>query len=277
MNIVVEYRNGKPMVKTLETLCSALEENKQDENLKIMDFFKSIDEEILSKHPDVTAGGLSSCHGYWYEAIISLIAWNHFATNQTSNLVIPLPNISQFDISTLYEEELSSYLSELKSKVMEITGVSLISSNPDFVIISRNAVESAKLKIRPLTATPENFKKIQDYHKGLVGCCGFDEIIGYLSVKTSLRSDRRLQICHEGSLFKSMYSHLKTRSWDINAKGIFYYAAATSLNESDIKALRTVATHSLSNVHEIPQSAVDAAYKADTLTSIYRMIDHISA
>ncbi|WP_373695840.1 Cfr10I/Bse634I family restriction endonuclease [Brunnivagina elsteri] len=39
-----------------------------------------------------------------------------------------------------------------------------------------------------------------------MGKCNLKDIIGYASIKTSLRPDRRLQIPHEGSLMKAIYA-----------------------------------------------------------------------
>lgn len=73
----------------------------------------------------------------------------------------------------------------------------------------------------------ETLDKIDNIYRDFIGYAELDDIAGYLSVKTSLRPDRRLQLAHEGSLMKAIYTHLQTRTWTINPKGVKYYGAAT--------------------------------------------------
>lgn len=97
---------------------------------------------------------------------------------------------------------------------------------------------------------------------------GLDDIAGYLSVKASLRPDRRLQLAHEGSLMKALYTHLQTRTWTINPRGIRYFAASKKISEADIKGLKTVATHSIIDVKSSPQSAVDELFQINTVNEL---------
>jgi len=52
---------------------------------------------------------------------------------------------------------------------------------------------------------------------------------------------------------KAIYTHLQTREWIINLKGLKYYAFSTKI--SDKNALKTVATHSITTVSSLPQAA----------------------
>ena len=65
---------------------------------------------------------------------------------------------------------------------------------------------------------------------------------------------------------KAIYAHLQTRDWIINPRGLRYYAVASALNLQDIKALRTVATHSITTVNEIPKAAVDDVFQINNET-----------
>src|SRR5690606_1570365 len=96
-----------------------------------------------------------------------------------------------------------------------------------------------------------------------------DDIRGYFSVKTTFRPDRRLQIPHEGSLMKAIHVHLQTRSWINDPKALKYYAAATKVNNSDREALKTVATHSITNVSSKPQAAVDDVFVIDSVEQLH--------
>ncbi|MCK4841419.1 MAG: Cfr10I/Bse634I family restriction endonuclease [Methylococcales bacterium] len=278
MKSVVEYKEGKPQIKRAETFCSLLGNQIPSKSVFFDALLKEMDQLIRKEHPKVTTGALSNCHGDLYEWLISVQANNYAVVNGSTKLLLQLPNISQFDVISLYSETLFNHIVDLRAKISSSSDVSLISSNPDFVIID---IADMELDIPNLEVideiTPEVITKLQDTYKLFRGQCSFENISGYLSVKTSLRPDRRLQISHEGSLMKALYVHLQNREWIINPVGIKYFAAATSISEADRKGLKTVATHSITNVQSIPEAAVDEVYLLNTVDDSIAVFNEILA
>ncbi len=206
--------------------------------------------------PNVSTQALSNCHGDWYEWLLAIYAWNISIQHNLQYTAVNLPNISQFDSSSLYQERLLGFVVDLRRKLQPLD-VSLITSNPDFVIVRSGLFEDRQL-IQNID--PESIDKVTSIYQSLVNKCDFNDIKGYMSAKYSLRPDRRLQIAHEGSLMKALYAHLQTRDWVLDARGISYFAVSTSISDADIEALKTIATHSITNVNERPKSAVDTLY-----------------
>ncbi|MCL4105581.1 UNVERIFIED_CONTAM: hypothetical protein GTU68_057456 [Idotea baltica] len=225
-----------------------------------------MDTQVKQVDPKITREALSNAHGDWYEWLLAISAWNTFVTNPQANLAIPLPNISRFDVAYLYNIELTELIEDLRNKVQSVAQVQLITSNPDFVIIQREVANQ-------MINNPQLIKQFDTSHieylnsiyKDFTNSCGFEQILGYVSVKTSFRPDRRLQIAHEGSLMKAIYIHLQTRKWVISPPGLKYYAIATKVGKSDRNALRTVATHSITTVSSLPQAAVDEVFAVNSL------------
>jgi hypothetical protein len=120
-------------------------------------------------------------------------------------------------------------------------------------------------------------KFLGNVYQQLSGMCSFDDIRGYTSVKTSLRPDRRLQICHEGSVMKALYRHIQTRLWRIDAPGVRYFGITQERNNPDLEALKTVATHSILDVAGNPESAVDNLFKANSGPELRQIFDEILA
>lgn len=246
-----------------------------DPDKSFKELLNYFDSEIKAFDKSVTSSALSNAHGDWYEWLLAITAWNYCIDNQTANLALLTPNISQFTIATLYEEKLYNLIVDLRKKVHLSSSVQLISSNPDFVIIDRSIVNKY-LKLERITTIDESvITLIDNAYSNFIGKCSFEDIIGYMSVKSSLRPDRRLQIPHEGSLMKALYTHLQTREWIINPKGIKYYAMSTVVKPADREALKTVATHSITTVHSIPQAAVDEVFQVDTTRQAQKAFEHI--
>jgi len=235
-----------------------------------------MDHIVRQDHPDVTSGALNNCHGDWYEYLIAMLAMNFSLVNQRNCLLLQLPNVSQFDVLSLYSEHLFSYINDLRTKVSSAADVKLISSNPDFVIIDTTDIDTTDFNMDPIqNITIDDISRVDRAHAFFEGKCSFESIIGYLAVKTSLRPDRRLQISHEGSLLKALYVHLQTREWKIDPVGLKYYAASILVGDADRSGLKTVATHSITNVQSTPIAAVDEVYELDSATDAIAMFEEI--
>lgn len=235
-------------------------------DLPIRDLLNRMDEEVKLFDPRITREALSNAHGDWYEWLLAIKAWNIFVRNPESDLAILLPNISRFDVAKLYHPELSAYIEDLRTKVQDVAKVQLITSNPDFVIIKRDLVNEVLNAPQLITHIDcQTLEDLNTTYKKFIEKCSFNQIKGYISVKTSFRPDRRLQISHEGSLMKAIYIHLQTRKWVISPPGLKYYAIATKVGPKDRNGLKTVATHSITTVSSTPQAAVDEVYAVNSL------------
>ena len=266
MSFIRKLKDGKSQVMKDIAFCTLLKGKLPLKGKSIIELISDFDKDVSTADITVTKDALNNVHGDWYEWLLAISAWNYCAANKKANLALLTPNISQFDIARLYNDKLYNLIQDLRDKVLKSSSVQLISSNPDFVIIDRKVVNATIKKIEPITKiTPQIISKIESTVREFMGKCDFDDIHGYVSVKTSFRPDRRLQIPHEGSLMKAIYTHLQTREWIINPKGLKYYAIATKVGGPDRAALKTVATHSITTVHNIPQAAVDEVFEVNSL------------
>jgi hypothetical protein len=230
--------------------------------------FEELDQAILAIEPTISREARSNAHGDWYEWLLAIEAWNLAAANATLNVPILLPNKMSLDLASLYVPNLSEKIYDLRKKVEDSSTVQLISSNPDFVILKRDLVERTIGPLVPIGNVSEvETDKLSQLYANFSGLCGFEDIVGYLSVKTSFRPDRRLQISHEGSLMKAIYVHLQTREWILNPPGLRYYAMATVVGNPDRASLRTVATHSITTVSSTPEPAVDDVFQVNDRAS----------
>lgn len=275
MPLTTSLPGGGRQVDKKGTFCTLLPALPSPEKA-ITSILREFDEGVTLEYPQVSSGALNNCHGDWYEWLIAMAAWNYSAVNPGSYLLLKMPNIRQFDCARLYDEDLFGCIVDLREKVERATSVQLISSNPDFVIIDPGLVPLRSGFLTPYSVnTPSNLEALDSAYNNFIGRCSFEAIIGYLSVKVSFRPDRRLQIPHEGSLMKALYTHLQTRKWIINPPGIKYYAVAATVGDPDRNALKTVATHSITTVSSIPQSAVDEVYQVNSINdalSVFRAI-----
>ncbi|MBL4743606.1 MAG: Cfr10I/Bse634I family restriction endonuclease [Cycloclasticus sp.] len=285
MSILYIKSNGNVGINKAKAFCKYSKYIFSQKGMLITSFLKQMDENILSLQknsstfcalPTVTTGALANSHGDWYEWLLAITALNHHLSNNTKHIALLLPNVTRFDVSSLYKPDIQNIILDLKEKVKESAEVQFVTSNPDFVIIDIQKTDVDIGFLQSIENTDENLvPKLESIYKHFINKCSFDDIVGYLSVKTSLRPDRRLQIAHEGSLMKAIYAHLQTRQWILTPKGLRYYAAATVIKDPDRNALRTVATHSIITVNTLPQAAVDEVFQVNCLNKANEMFSII--
>lgn len=268
--------NGHSQLDKRAAFCGALSGGLMSGDTLFTQFISDLDDLLRRENPKVTTGALSNAHGDWYEWLLAIAGWNHHLENQTKFVPLLLPNVSQFDVSALYVDELKKLIDDLRRKVELASSVNFTTSNPDFVLIDAAEFDLPKVHFETFEkVTLDSLRVLNGAYKDLIGMCDFGAIGGYISVKTSLRPDRRLQLAHEGSLMKALYVHMQTRQWIINPPGLKYYAVSTEVGPADEKALKTVATHSITAVHSAPEAAVDGVFKVNSLNEASALFGQI--
>ncbi|MFZ5208735.1 Cfr10I/Bse634I family restriction endonuclease [Enterobacter kobei] len=239
---------------------------------------KIINDEAFKRNGTINEGSFNKCNGDWYEWFIAIRAVEYFLENRTNCLLIKMPNASSFDVISIYKKFLSEYILDLREK-LKLNNVNLITSNPDFAVVKINALSPDILNILKEISfeniTLSTLIKVDNLYKFFQDYAELDDVTSFLSVKTTFRPDRRLQLAHEGSLMKALYTHLQTRTWSINPSGVKYYAATTKVGKADIEGLKTVATHSITDVKSLPQSAVDRIFKINSLQEVDQCLDYL--
>lgn len=209
-------------------------------------------------------GSFNNCRGRWYEWLLMIYMWNHFVRCGSTIRPLPLPNSNHFQFTKLYNDELYGYLSDLENKLFTNHQVRLVTSSPDYVLVDIDCLEEVDLNLKVMF-DPENFSDstkqyLDGLYKSFVGQCDLDDVRGFISIKTSVRSDRRFQWLHEGNLAKSLYQHLRTRRWDISAKGIKFYGFTSEMRDADRDALMTATTHTIASIGLKPERSVDKPF-----------------
>src|SRR5262249_46418910 len=129
----------------------------------------------------ISEASIKRVTGTWYEWFIAIAAWNYKIANKGVLVAARLPNIKQFDVLSLYEKDLYRYVKDLRTKVNKTAHVTLITSNPDFVLISPDTPDAPALPTIPINElTRENLELLKKIIGGYVGRCRFEDIKGYL-------------------------------------------------------------------------------------------------
>lgn len=258
-DIVTYDSNNKPVIKVAESFTSVITSVPERE----WDYKASlsrIQDAVIAENREIKSGAFSNVRGAWFEWMVSIDSYNHWVENDHNLLLLNLPNVRRFDSASLYLSGIYDFIKDLRHKLENSLDIQMITSNPDYVLIDTSRLSESFKREKVTMISKTSLEALDNHYKSIVNKCELDDIVGYFSLKTSFRPDRRLQIAHEGSLTKAIYVHLQTRSWLMNPRGIKYFGGALAMTEADVRGLKTVATHSITTVMSKPERAVDEAF-----------------
>lgn len=263
--------DGTVSINRIDSFVEALDGEQIENIANFEDFLLKIEDLVAREYPGVSRNALNNARGDWYESLIVLGANEYVRERESAFGLVRLPNINSFSCENLYGAEIAELIADLRNVLADEADVSLISSNPDFVVVDASLYECRDAS----AGTADDLEYLNEIYQSLAGECDFESIVGYCSVKSGLRPDRRLQIAHEGSLMKALYRHIQTRLWAISAPGIRYFGIAGKVKNADREALKTVATHSIVDVLGQPESAVDELFEVNSGQELIAALDVI--
>ena len=245
----------------------------------------------------------NNCHGRWSEALFALFAWNTIAdinckqTDNTRYVYLRLPNrkgaTSEWT-SLLLEEKCLASLNEFVLdnthpivKKSDHNQLVLIASNPDSIILKfdNDFINGLHLPLsvssKFTSFTKDDMEKLDNlytYFRNTV--LPSKNLVALLSLKSSLRGDRRYQFIREGDNAKSILMYLYTTKAD---KGLstaffsnrFYCFSFESATEDDMSVMDAAMSAYVSSPIIDPVWAVDKLFVCLTLSNVTSAIREI--
>ena len=227
------------------------------------------------KDPDwksPTGAAFNNCNGKWSEYIFAVYAWNALIARSQADetfdyIYVKLPNNKNDQtnwISLLADRqlaELKRFERDQNDPLVVGSGhgaLKLCSSNPDAVILKYPKGESPNIPLalnQPLTnislATMTNLDRLFAALRGKLDIQ--TNLVAFLSMKTSMRPDRRYQFVHEGDSVKAilMYlkndDHLRLNVEQSFLKGKFFGISLSQITQADKDAMDTAMTACISS------------------------------
>lgn len=214
----VQAQTFKNLLKSLDTQTKAIYE--EYENWRVVEE-NGVPRDVRPLRP-VSDDSLKNCHGRWTEALFHRIVWDALSEiNRSSSgdeyfVYVKLPERrnptnenprkknAKVWTSLLGKEPLDNI--ETRKKSLRAQNVKLESSNPDAVILR---LQKSKCRTewdpsKPYSAIKDKVEAVFSDCKGLVQTA--DQLVAFLSVKASTRSDRRYQFIVEGNSTKGLYA-----------------------------------------------------------------------
>ena len=250
-----------------------------------------------------TGSAHNNCHGRWSEALFAFFAWNTIAdinskqTDGTRYVYLRLPNrkgASSEWTSLLLEEKCLASLNDFVLdnthpivKKSDHNQLLLIASNPDSIILKfndefiRNLHLPLSVSTKFTSITKEGLEKLDTLYTFFRSTVlPSKNLVALLSLKASLRGDRRYQFIREGDNAKSILMYLYTTKAD---KGLstaffsnrFYCFSFESASADDMSVMDAAMSAYVSSPIIDPVWAVDKLFVCLSLSNVTSAIREI--
>lgn len=249
-----------------------------------------------------TQQSFGNCNGRWAEYVYAVFAWNKLVelnANPAAEYVYiytKLPNNNSSDnewISLLDEanyNELQHFSrdgTDQEVRAAHHSAFLLCSSNPDAVILKYPKATYEQLGLRIDPCSPLDcisnavMQKLDSLYPSLLGKVRpYDNLVAFLSIKNSIRPDRRYQFVHEGDNIKAVLLFLISRGIDrrlrrTDVQKKFYAVALSPIGAPDLRAMETAMTACLTDLTGEPIWSVDKLFQCTYLTDVATTISEI--
>lgn len=305
-------KNWKARVPSKEVLGGVYETTLPDCNMTFNDLKNDLQQKTKAVYQQKKIKGtrrklmppktdaFKNCNGRWLEYIFAVYAWNALVDlNQGQNeyvfIYAKLPNNTKAEVPGQEERVALSWTSILdakhqkrieykKSELLDGENTKLEASNPDAVIL--------RLPRDGCVGMPDPCRKIENIgletQKAIdsvfTACkekiCTLDQLVAFISIKASTRSDRRYQFILEGNSTKGLYATAFSRESPLKVgelmKNKYFAFSLEAAKEADHEALDgLIMFASLFNEAVGSTHAIDALYDCETPTQVVEKIKSI--
>ncbi len=243
-----------------------------------------------------STNSFSNCNGRWAEYVFAAAAWNKLveinlvnqqAQTDITYIFVKLPDYK--DPSTKWtnilcnnlKNEISTFDRDSSDPVVRAAGhrlFTLYASNPDAVILKYTSTEltSLNLSLPPTSGLSDlsldNQTKLDRIFREIAGTVTPSKnIVAFLSMKNSLRPDRRYQFVREGDNIKAHLMYLKNRRSDtITSFTNKYYAVSLKQPSDADKTITDIASTAC-----VATGLVDPIWSVDKLFACITISDCI--
>jgi len=223
-----------------------------------------------------TEQALKNLHGAWFEAIVALVAWNDIVEhNEQSSIkygIVKLPPAAAtpggFRFWHLFDNDARSKLEQGLFRSLANADMELNMPNPDLVCVEVRGGDVASFSEGLADVDVQALRGLDEKYQQILGKCRYNDIKFGISVKTKLAPDRRYLLAYEGSIFKAITAHLRTRYWNASLRTKYYALTYGQVTSQDRRALSTPTVQTILDVASPPELAVDEIVQCATVEEV---------
>ena len=280
-NRCVAENGGKIVLKAKRALeCAYLSRLAQGNLLELLNTIEERSQEAANSlfGKKISGGAINNSRGAWLESILGSIFWNVVATLPKTQdcCLIKLPNATGFNLVNLFEPDAKYVIESGLFRTLEQQNIQMNMSIPDFLFINQLPEEVSvnyRTTIEDLTVTSQDI--MSQAYQQVLNQCRYDSLKFAISVKSSLRPDRRYQVVHEGNTVKALIGHLQVRFWDTSFQTKFYIMCAGRVSDQDRNIMRSPATHSITDVHAQVIPAIDEIFEVHSTYEVEDLVKRL--
>jgi Cfr10I/Bse634I restriction endonuclease len=227
------------------------------DGLTFLDIVNEIQKVVIQKSTQLpTPDSLKNCRGAWHEMAFIMEAHRSILQSTKDLYLVKMGSETSIKFWEIYQKQSRQKYDMLIDKLHKREDpIFLRCATPDFVVISRDVIQDSSSSNILKNLSPP-LKDINNLYKVIKNKCLPHQVKGFISLKTSNRSDRRYTILVEANVtkFASRYIH------DPDHRLRYDIVGKSNLPDREVFSAPLMSTLPLSG---------------DTISSVERVIDSV--
>lgn len=235
-------------------------------------------------------GAVNQYRGMWFEDLV-VLDWLQAATGLLKHradalVAIPMPKRTELELEALWIPDIRELVDRLEQD-LKLHGTVMRASNPDLILVKASVLA----RYAPATWTAVNaaddeqskVRLISGIAHELAGQLGYPELAGVMSLKTSLRVDRKVQPLQEANRIKALRKYIRTRTWQREDSPFGFFVALMEERKGKQHSggaevfFSNVLLYSIVAIDERPSAAVDGVLRITSTSGLRTAVDLVHA
>jgi len=235
-------------------------------------------------------GAVNQYRGMWFEMIV-VHDWFRVVevttpTREDPLVAIPMPKRTELRLESLWVDPIHELVLALECDLQSHKTV-MRASNPDLILLRASVLQrhcpSVWSAARTASSIQKRHEALDQIAHQLKGKLDYPELAGMMSLKTSLRVDRKVQPLQEANRIKTLRKYIRTRIWQRHDSPFGFYVVLMEESRGRTHSgspeafYSNVLLYSIVSIDEKPSPAVDGVLRITSLGGLEAAINMVHA
>ncbi len=235
-------------------------------------------------------GAVNQYRGMWFEDLV-VLDWHRTAAALLNHepdalVAVPMPKRTELELEALWVPGIRELVERLEQD-LKLHDTVMRASNPDLILLRASTLSRHCSKAwGAANASPDDPSMILAMSRiahELIGKLDYHELAGVMSLKTSLRVDRKVQPLQEANRIKALRKYIRTRTWQREDSPFGFFVTLMQENKGKVHSgspevfFSNVLLYSIVAIDETPSAAVDGVLRITSTSGLRAAVDRVHA
>jgi hypothetical protein len=235
-------------------------------------------------------GAVNQYRGMWFEDLV-VLDWHQtvaaLLTHEPDALVaVPMPKRTELKLESLWVPSIQELVVRLEQD-LKLHETVMRASNPDLILVKASTLgrhcPTAWNDVCDAADELSRILAVSRIASELRGKLDYHELKGVMSLKTSLRVDRKVQPLQEANRIKALRKYIRTRTWQREDSPFGFFVALMQEGKGRLHSgspeifYSNVLLYSIVAIDEKPSAAVDGVLRVTSTSGLRSAVSRVQS